>query len=390
MTNQDTLFHFLRRETLFTITPCRYTLVFFFALLQLLRFVLGLTIPFWVDIILIAWMMATVVYQRRVSQCTGFRCLTFIHLTYFSIELTLVTGAVHFAGLTHWFGGIFYLFTIIYAGFLMGSRMSYFIGILASLLYSALVLLETLGFLHHYPALGLSVEVINNPLNWSILLILTAGSTFWVIEYTVTRFAAHLRQEKEHSYSLTNQHESLKTSRRQLQEELSATRRRAVSDGLTGLYNHSYFIKRLGVEVSLAKLNGTPVSLIFIDLDHFKKYNDTYGHPAGDLAISALAKFIKDNSRDGDVVARYGGEEFTMLLPRTRPEDAYVITERLRMAFQKEAILNRSITFSAGIAAFPNHANSAESLLQLADYALYNAKEKGRDRVILFNPLPQT
>lgn len=389
MTHQETLFHFLREETRFTVGTCRTTLVLFFILLQFLRFALYLSIPLWIDAFLLTWLLTTYSYESLIKKSRSSRDLTLIQLGYFVVEIVLVTGVIHFAGLTHWFGAIFYLFTIIYSGFLMESRWAYGVSIIAGTSYAALVVMESYGWLHHYPSLGFTIESIDNPGNWALVLILIAVSTFFVIEYTVTRFAANLRRQKQHYYSLSHQHETLKTSRRQLQEELTVTRRRAATDGLTGLYNHVYFKKRLAVEFSMASLNGTSLSVIFLDLDHFKNYNDTYGHMAGDEAISRFAQFIKKNAREGDIAARYGGEEFTLLLPRTKAADAYVIIERLRKAFQEEPGYSRSMTFSAGIAAYPDHADSAEALLNLADNALYHAKENGRDQVILFDPLLQ-
>ncbi len=155
----------------------------------------------------------------------------------------------------------------------------------------------------------------------------------------------------------------------------------ATSDGLTGLKNHRHFRDALETGVSLANRQGAPYSLVMLDLDHFKQYNDAFGHPAGDDVLRDLACALREGVRDHDVVARYGGEEFVLLLPMTDADAAMVVGERLRSAIAGRPWPLRPITASLGIATTGPRAATPADLLDLADRALYRSKAAGRDRV---------
>ena len=188
--------------------------------------------------------------------------------------------------------------------------------------------------------------------------------------------------------------------------------RQAITDGLTGLFNHRYFYERLRDEVVRARRYGLPLSLLMLDLDDFKHYNDSYGHPAGDRVLRRVAQIMRaELRRSVDVAARYGGEEFAVILPHTDPggaervgrrlsdhvcvADADVATpggaavagERVRHSVEAEAFPGRApdepvhITVSVGIASLPAHADDAEGLVMAADQALYIAKQHGKNRV---------
>jgi diguanylate cyclase (GGDEF)-like protein len=161
----------------------------------------------------------------------------------------------------------------------------------------------------------------------------------------------------------------------------------AITDGLTGLYNHRYFHERLALEVERVKRSGTPLGLLMIDVDHFKHYNDVHGHPAGDQVLAQVARLLSEGRRANDLVARYGGEEFALLLVDTRKVAAVEIAERLRAAVaayefpHRETQPGRRLTISLGVAAGPEDAGDARMLLQAADDALYRAKHAGRNTV---------
>jgi diguanylate cyclase (GGDEF)-like protein len=166
----------------------------------------------------------------------------------------------------------------------------------------------------------------------------------------------------------------------------------AQTDSLTKLYNHGYFQDRLTRELENAKDNESLVSLLLIDLDNFKNYNDTLGHQAGDKILNRIGAILKDSSRKLDHVCRYGGEEFAIILPQTDKRLAFSIAERLRtqiesFAFWKEEVQPmQKLTVSIGLASFPEDANDRQQLLTAADQALYQAKQTGKNKTCLSKP----
>lgn len=161
----------------------------------------------------------------------------------------------------------------------------------------------------------------------------------------------------------------------------------AVRDGLTNLYNHRYFYERLAEEWERTLRYGKPISIILLDIDYFKKINDSYGHLSGDMALRELAKMLKKHLRLVDVVARYGGEEFAIMLPETVKEEALPVAERIRKdvegtAFKGEKKTIR-FTISAGVEDTKNpKVKKSEDVVRLADKKLYKAKDSGRNRVV--------
>ena len=168
--------------------------------------------------------------------------------------------------------------------------------------------------------------------------------------------------------------------------EHARTRRLASTDGLTEVYNHRTFQERLSQEIARADRYSRPLSLLMIDVDHFKVYNDTYGHPQGDIVLQDLARLLREMSRTSDTVARYGGEEFAIILPETDSVGAQKIGQRLREQVEgylfpgKELMPGGTLTISIGVATHAP-AGSRDALLQAADTALYTAKHEGRNRV---------
>lgn len=167
--------------------------------------------------------------------------------------------------------------------------------------------------------------------------------------------------------------------------------RMAVTDGLTGLFNHRKFQERLSEEFNRMHRFAKPLSFLLVDIDFFKKVNDTRGHPAGDEVLRGVAAIIRDTMRNVDTAARYGGEEFAAILPETDHEGAQKMADRLRNAIAgKVFTIDRKelrVTVSIGAATAPNDAGNKEELIEKADQALYHAKRNGRNRCVLWSEI---
>jgi diguanylate cyclase (GGDEF)-like protein len=162
------------------------------------------------------------------------------------------------------------------------------------------------------------------------------------------------------------------------------TERSAVTDGLTGLYNHAYFLQALRQEVLRSKRHGLKASLLLLDLDDFKRVNDQRGHVEGDRTLMKAAAIIRDAVREIDIAARYGGEEFAVLLPDTSRLGAFVVAERIRTRIHKRFGRKRPpVTVSGGLAIFPDDARTPADLIVQADAGLYCAKAAGKNRILL-------
>jgi len=168
----------------------------------------------------------------------------------------------------------------------------------------------------------------------------------------------------------------------------------AVTDGLTKVYNHRYFYKRIEEESERSRRYGTTYSLLMLDLDFFKKFNDTYGHRAGDAALSTVSRVLKENTRSVDVVSRYGGVEFAVILPETDAVPARLVAERIRRAIEDTPIQVADgappvrVTVSMGIATCTQDAAYPNEVIELADKALYYSKRTGKNRVSLWSEVP--
>ncbi len=169
----------------------------------------------------------------------------------------------------------------------------------------------------------------------------------------------------------------------------------AVTDGLTGLNNHREFQRKLEAEVERSLRYQNPISLLLLDIDHFKEVNDHYGHQTGDAILKALAGTILAGIRAIDIAARYGGEEFAVILPETKPDGAKIVADRLRAQVESQGFVDpagRRIPYSVsiGMAVFPGDADGRERLIEAADKALYHAKSAGRNTVKSYRELLQT
>ncbi len=183
-------------------------------------------------------------------------------------------------------------------------------------------------------------------------------------------------------------HDQLNAKVKELEEAQERLRQLAITDGLTSLFNHRYFKEHLEQELYRASRQHTEVSLIMIDIDFFKRYNDTFGHPAGDALLRAVARLLKDNIRKIDIAARYGGEEFTLVLADTTKAAASTVAEKMRRMVETNPFEglpshnNGHITISLGVATFPIDATNSNDLIAMADQRLYQAKQQGRNLVV--------
>jgi diguanylate cyclase (GGDEF)-like protein len=182
--------------------------------------------------------------------------------------------------------------------------------------------------------------------------------------------------------------QELDTMNERLRRQNEELERESTSDALTGLHNRRFLTQRLSEELSRAYRQKTSFTVLMADVDEFKKYNDNFGHPAGDEVLKRVANILLGSTRAVDCTARYGGEEFAVLLPETGGEEALQVAERIRARVAAQQFPQRKITLSIGIAEFPQDGYTAEAVISSADEALYQAKRAGRDRVVRAAPKP--
>jgi len=189
--------------------------------------------------------------------------------------------------------------------------------------------------------------------------------------------------------------EELELTNRELVEANARLTEIAITDGLTGLFNLRHFRESLDREIKRQERGLRPFSIVMIDVDHFKHYNDTHGHPAGDVVLRDLAALLHDNVRAADIVARYGGEEFILMLVDASMEDALARAERLRSLIELHPFDKREqqpmgvVSVSMGVATWPENGRTAEQIIKSADEALYASKHAGRNRVTGAKRIPE-
>ncbi len=216
----------------------------------------------------------------------------------------------------------------------------------------------------------------------------TGETIVGVLAIASTNFRELAVSEVERLQVIGNQ-SSLALQNALLHEELE---RLSVTDRLTELYNHGYFQQRLEEEIGRAQRFGRTLSLLMLDIDDFKDFNDTFGHPRGDKVLQKVSSIIRDNLREMDVAARYGGEEFVVVLPETDAEGAAAVAERIRQGVAEfpfvgadgQPAVNKTV--SIGVAAYPHHATALSRLVDLADRAMYLGKRSGKNRVVVADP----
>ncbi len=216
------------------------------------------------------------------------------------------------------------------------------------------------------------------------------GSAF---NHMAGELAAHTqkleRKVQERTTEIREKNEELTLLNEELEKKSEQLEKLAITDGLTGLFNHRHFRERLAFEITRSGRKVHPISVILIDVDHFKNYNDANGHLAGDAVLRRLAELFHDNLRSVDLVARYGGEEFVILLLDTELEGAQTAAEKIRQAVHEARFEGERrqpsgrLTISLGVASYPHNARMPSELIAAADQALYEAKAAGRDCVVV-------
>lgn len=219
----------------------------------------------------------------------------------------------------------------------------------------------------------------------SLCLPLVAHGETWGLLYLSSPAPGRLSDDKQHLAKSVSEHVALALANLKLRETLEYN---SIRDPLTNLFNRRYMEEFLSQELHRAQRAGHSVGVIMLDVDHFKRFNDTFGHKTGDELLRSLGAFLLASIRGSDIACRYGGEEFTLILPEASLSTTRERAEQLRsevqhrLASSLELSSNRQVTLSLGVASFPQHGLTAEAIVRAADAALYRAKAEGRDRVV--------
>jgi diguanylate cyclase (GGDEF)-like protein len=180
---------------------------------------------------------------------------------------------------------------------------------------------------------------------------------------------------------LRENHAALDATNEALRAKNEELERLSITDSLTKLYNRRYLLDRLAREIERSRRHKRSFGVLLVDVDNFKRYNDAYGHLAGDEVLTRIASLLQESTRQVDCVARYGGEEFVAVLAETDMTGAEEVCDRIRTRLASSAFHGAKITLSIGVAVFPTHGETPESLTAAADAAMYEAKRAGRDQV---------
>jgi len=208
---------------------------------------------------------------------------------------------------------------------------------------------------------------------------------------SVICISKEITERKRMEEELRRANEQLSTQLAEIESLHETLREQAIRDPLTGLYNLRFLTESMKREIAQAIRENNSLSVVFIDIDLFKNFNDTYGHKAGDEVLQALGKMLSMQTRAGDIACRYGGEEFMVIMPSAHTEEAFKRAEQWRRIFESTQIDNKgellSATISAGVATFPDHGSTDDDIWRAADHALYEAKSAGRNCVVVYkNP----
>lgn len=213
------------------------------------------------------------------------------------------------------------------------------------------------------------------------------------LEHVVTEMVQSTKKMVQYNQSLETQLSNTSSQMAELKQNLDSVRKEAMTDGLTGLSNRKAFDKYLEAAIQDALAEKSTLTLMMMDIDHFKKFNDTYGHLIGDQVLRLVARSLKDGIKGRDLAARYGGEEFAIILPETNFQAGIVVGNALRRTVERKEVINRTtgdtlgqITLSVGVAEH-HKGETIEDFIARADEALYAAKQAGRNKVIAYDEM---
>jgi diguanylate cyclase (GGDEF)-like protein len=236
---------------------------------------------------------------------------------------------------------------------------------------------------------GLACQHYQQPLPEQSLCVpmMAQGETLGLL-YLSSPEPGKLTEAKQHLATTVSEHIALALANLKLRETLKS---QSIRDPLTSLFNRRYMEEFLERELHRAARAGQPLGIIMIDIDHFKHFNDSFGHDGGDTLLQELAMFLQGSIRGSDIACRYGGEEFTLILPEASLELSQQRAEQLRIGVKHLNVQHRRqplgpVTLSLGVASFPKHGLTRDEVLQAADAALYRAKKSGRDRAVTASP----
>lgn len=301
-----------------------------------------------------------------------------------------------------------YYFILLVAGLMLGQRAMLLFGAMSTLAIIAIGLAETNGWIttHFGP--------LTEPITVGTTAFFLLGTTL-ALNYLVVRLnrAAIAAQRNESAQIKVNQElrelqavleerveqrtSELDFSNQQLMMQLERVnslqeklQQEAIHDSLTNLFNRRFLDETLPIELARLKRENSPMTILMLDIDHFKNINDNYGHQVGDTVLQSVSNTLKTSVRAGDIVCRYGGEEFILVFPGMNAENARTRAEKLRVMIASQTVSERdqliSVTISIGGSVFPNDGNSSDELISVADLALYRAKQNGRNRVEFAEP----
>jgi diguanylate cyclase (GGDEF)-like protein len=290
-------------------------------------------------------------------------------------DLIILMGFIYFSGGVESPLTLFLFFHMITTGLLLPLKAGIFQATLTLLLYATLIAVEYVGFIPHVCILGDELCYAQNISYISAKIILLGGALY--LAFALSGFLG--RKLKNQERRLYYMYRKMKTM--------------AMKDELTQVFNYRYFRQQLRTELDRAKRYGHTVSLLMVDVDNLKKFNDNYGHLVGSESLITVAKILRNGTRLADTVAKYGGDEFVIVAPETNEEQARLMSERLRKGVANEYFPSltdktqtpkHELTISVGVATYPENAIDDETLIEAADRAVYEAKDLGKNRVCVY------